>query len=770
MSAVFGRPLGRCTGVLCALLGSWASAAEPAVGWGGDYVTANRAFNRSNVGANLDYQADGVQDRRQSYAFSATMPMNPSSNYTVTPTNSGRFYGGVDYWRLVSTSSFSASSGHGVLNATASTGGDTLGIHQTNQTNRRQFAVFLWDKADFLTASLAQAESVGFDETCSLSLTVRLNQSNHHTYRFLVLNGSQFYVSSFSSAATGTLGGSDLMNATWAAYNPGADLRPVPGSDVGASSLSYTTPTSSFDDIRGIGVYIESVTAASSGDRSFRFEQFTASAVELNTALPLGPNNLSVASPLGGSGTADRVVGSVVQPDGTIVLAALISDAAPGGLTPILLNGATETTSGALVRLSANGQQVLSVTRIAADLWDLDRDGFGRLYVACGAGGLLVLDSQATAVLWSATGSAQRVAAGSDGTSAVLGGAYGSWGGAPNARGTITVRSAEGVQLGSFTGHGGSSHRTYDIAMDSGTQRVFACGFQQSSGTPSYGGSNVPVQVAYVKATNYSGTQLWRAYDWAGSQVDYPQSTEDPALHLSSMADTRGCRLCVGPDGAVYVAFMAAGGDHIIRYHPQVFKQWVVKQNTIDKYHYFANSRSEHKLIVGVYHQDDGNVLRWQEYCARLNPELALGQTNTFRVDRGNIAVDLQGRIYLAGWSASGGPDGVNEKLGLPYTFNPIPVQVGVYGGGPTLMVMSNNMNQRLYVGRHGTGAATTGERGETYALAVGLAPGAIDPTVVWGGQLAAGTTGIFSAWNPLQTGNAARDGFVIVHAGITFP
>ena len=292
--------------LLLTIPASLVQAAEPAVNWGGDYVSSTLTYARTNGGSNIDYQLDGVLDRRQDYAFSGTAPMNPSNNYAITATNSGRFYGGVQYWRLSSTSSFSASSGHGVINASSSTGGDTLGIHQANQSNRRQFAVFLWDKADFLTASLAGASSVRLDATCSLDLNVRLNMNNHHRYRFLVRNGTQYYLSNFSSLATGSLSGADLMAALWAPYDPVSDMRPVPGLDVGASSLTYSITTESLTNITGLGVYIESVNAVSVSDRSFRIESFGASAVtaaqppsipapQLTSATATGSSTIQIA-------------------------------------------------------------------------------------------------------------------------------------------------------------------------------------------------------------------------------------------------------------------------------------------------------------------------------------------------------------------------------------------------------------------------------------------------------------------------------------------
>ena len=74
---------------------------------------------------------------------------------------------------------------------------------------------------------------------------------------------------------------------------------------------------------------------------------------------------VSTSSYLGDSGNGDAVRGVRILSDGKIVLAANLGSAAPGG-TVTLLNGANAATPGAIVRLSADGKTVLSVTRVHA--------------------------------------------------------------------------------------------------------------------------------------------------------------------------------------------------------------------------------------------------------------------------------------------------------------------------------------------------------------------------------------------------------------------
>ena len=109
-------------------------------------------------------------------------------------------------------------------------------------------------------------------------------------------------------------------------------------------------------------------------------------------------NRLSASSYLGGSGDDDAVRGAVIEPDGKIVLAANIGNKTFSGITATNLNGSTSSTSGAIIRLSADGQTVLSVTRLASHVNDIANDNNGNLYVACGADGVIKLNSTATSL------------------------------------------------------------------------------------------------------------------------------------------------------------------------------------------------------------------------------------------------------------------------------------------------------------------------------------------------------------------------------------
>jgi uncharacterized repeat protein (TIGR02543 family) len=112
------------------------------------------------------------------------------------------------------------------------------------------------------------------------------------------------------------------------------------------------------------------------------------------------PFTVSVNSYLGGTGDFDAVTGAEIQSDGTIVLVAIISNAQPGGIAPILVNGATTESGAAILRLSSDGRTLISVTRTGEELFDVSLDADDNIYVAAGYDGLLKLNPSADTVLF----------------------------------------------------------------------------------------------------------------------------------------------------------------------------------------------------------------------------------------------------------------------------------------------------------------------------------------------------------------------------------
>jgi hypothetical protein len=409
-------------------------------------------------------------------------------------------------------------------------------------------------------------------------------------------------------------------------------------------------------------------------------------------------------------------------------LAANISTATPGGLTATLLNGATATTSGAVIRLSSDGKTVLSVTRLATQLNDLSIDGSNNIYVAALTGGAFKLNSAGTSLLWSdTTYEAERIDAAQNGDFVTLASALGSDNLTASTPGTIRVYNSSATFLGSFAGH----RKTYDVAINSANSSVYFVGFNQTTGP-----SGNPVQIAYTRSVSYAtgsfGTIKWTGYDWTATQVDDP--TAGGTGPSNNMADTRGVRCDIGDDGNFYVLFSAAGGNHIFRYDPfNLFTTVSIVGG--DSYHTFSNSKSEHKTFFARFNADTGAYLTGQQFTARL----ATGAANTLTpTNGGEIQADSQGRVYLSLSAGSGG--GTNNVLdGLPYTFDPLANTV--YGGGPVAIVMSQDFTTRLLVSR-------ASSDGRPSTIAARILSGETTARVVYGGYTSAA---------PLYTNDAVQ-------------
>ncbi len=383
--------------------------------------------------------------------------------------------------------------------------------------------------------------------------------------------------------------------------------------------------------------------------------------------------NLAASSHLGGSANNDRVYGSEILNDGTIVLAANISNASFNGITINNLNGATSSSSGAIIRLSPDGKKVLSVTRISDHVSDLSIDSSERLYVAAGEGGAVVLNKTASTVLKkiSYTNRVHRIDATPSGrfVSLVSNNPYDN---KALRGGTVYVYDNNWNEIKNWSA---GMQYTTDVCMDQNTKTVVALGFKNINASDDSNGGNGrnPVDVSIYKGWNYSGTQKYRGYDWNGTRND-PRWINAPR---NNMADSRGARCTIGDDGKLYMSFGVDGGNHIFRYSPFNVRESVsIVQG--DKYHRFNNTRTEKKTFFGRYDVATGAYLRGQQFCARLSS----GAGNTAHPELGDIKADANGNVYVVGASAAG----------LPLTFDPQP---GAYNGGAFVLVMDADFKRR---------------------------------------------------------------------------
>ena len=243
--------------------------------------------------------------------------------------------------------------------------------------------------------------------------------------------------------------------------------------------------------------------------------------------------NVCTATYLGGAG-ADTPGGVEFAPDNTLVLGGGFPGHDFGVAPTVIAEG-----DGAVIRLSPDGTQVLSVTRLAAAVRDVAVAPDGTIAVA-GGFGVAVLAADGSAALWTAAaGEADRVAVGSDGSVAALRGKQ------------VDVFSGDGTMLGSF---GVSGTSVNDIAVHGDSLSVLATGYRQSDQ-----GACQQYKSTFIRSYAYDGAINWTNYDWNGEDVD---DTED-------CADSTGFGLSIGRDGKLYYAAKSDGGNTVHRKDPR---------------------------------------------------------------------------------------------------------------------------------------------------------------------------------------------------------
>lgn len=448
-------------------------------------------------------------------------------------------------------------------------------------------------------------------------------------------------------------------------------------------------------------------------------------ALLVSTSPALAQYEVQASSFLGGAGD-DEIRGTRIQADGTIVIAASTS-ALPSGASETFILDATPASTGALLRLSADGQRVLSVTRFAGAPRDLALDAEDRIWIAAGPAGVIALNADGT-FRWSANpGHVHRIDVAAGGSAAAL--VPSNVGGADDTpgEGQVVLFDADGAELRRFAGH----RNTLDLAFDATSETVVLIGWRQA--TANDGMRNEPVQIAYLRGVGTDGVTRWTDYDWS-TEVGSPNFINRPE---NNMADTRGYRVSFGRDGRLLAAFECAGGNHIFRYLPTDISTPSAIMGG-DNFHTFSNTRSEHKTFFGIYDPRSGEYLMGQQLVGRLND----GRGNTVRVQRGEITTDESGRVYLVGAAA----------FGLPLTLQP--EGTGDYTGGAYLAVMSADLTTRLFVTR----LTPSGRSQSVDARTLGAST-----SLVFGGEVHANDMGNpeFFTRNPVQSVlGGEEDGF----------
>jgi hypothetical protein len=380
------------------------------------------------------------------------------------------------------------------------------------------------------------------------------------------------------------------------------------------------------------------------------------------------PTSLTVSSATYlGLGAADTANATAIGRDCSVIVAGKFSST-EFGVTPHVVAGAS---SGAVLRLSTDGRAVRSLTRIGAEVADLDVRRTGGEIAVAGDAGAMLLSPDASAVLWAKPGAANRVAVADDGHVVALEGK------------TIRLYNVAGAERFSLPL---SASTVNDVAIDSASGLVFVTGFNQKDGS-----TCSQLQVAWINAYNFQGELVWKNYDW----------TQVEAGNNGDCADTRGVRLALGADNKLYFAGTSAGGNSIFRHQPRNLT--VAAPNVAyDAYTNPYQTRSNHITYYARLEPATGELLKGQFLLTRLTNN----DGNT--IEPRAIAADATGRVYIGGFAAFAIPN----RTALQFNGEIMPTYAG---SDAWMMIASPDLSKReLWT------SFTRGGRGQTWGLAIG--------------------------------------------------
>jgi hypothetical protein len=252
-----------------------ANAAVTLVDWGGDYVSTNISIPAAPAAVFGDYDGGGTSnDSRITRVFDdTTTAYSPAASYNAPVGKSGRFYGGAQatWYNTAAAVTFNPNQ----IGQSGSVDRIQIGVGAgaVGTTSAINLAIaFL--QTDFLNSG----GSLGTFADYTLSLHTASVGAVVPVVRFLIKDGSQYYVS-FLSINTGfsTLSGT-ANGTTWAAYSPGTNLN----FDQSQSFAAHT-----FTDVKALGIYMEADSTASNQAALVRIDSITITGVPEPTSLSL---------------------------------------------------------------------------------------------------------------------------------------------------------------------------------------------------------------------------------------------------------------------------------------------------------------------------------------------------------------------------------------------------------------------------------------------------------------------------------------------------
>lgn len=259
--------------ILSLLLSSWSYTAAQKVftcrivDYGSDmgYGYYNNTANTTQTTYKEDVDGDGLNtdDCISFWAYKTEAnPSSPLSSTAITyetQAPSARFYGGLTAYYNKTGIGFT----EGMINTNHELRDDwnMMSVHTSSGLMEKTYGFWFWDKADFLNGG--NSNTVTFDANSSISVSNFRLSTNVAECRWVVRDGTQFYISE-SKFGTTTLSGQNptvtkysvqtLSPTTtkWALYSPGAGGVPYA---IRFNSKTAVFEDHTFTDVTAVGFY-----------------------------------------------------------------------------------------------------------------------------------------------------------------------------------------------------------------------------------------------------------------------------------------------------------------------------------------------------------------------------------------------------------------------------------------------------------------------------------------------------------------------------------
>ncbi len=271
--------------------------------------------------------------------------------------------------------------------------------------------------------------------------------------------------------------------------------------------------------------------------------------------------------------------------------------------------------AGEIRRLTDANTAPLSTTALGGVVNDMDVDRDSGEIVTVGSFGIKVYNQNAGTVLWSQTGTFDRVAVANDGTVATL----------TNSNDTVTLWSPTGTQLATQT-LTGTDIRPADITINPTTKQVYVTGFNQVTAN---------LQTPFIRGFDTNLAQIWNTWDYSAAQVT--------GQNLG--ADTRGERITFGQNGGLYFLGKTDGGNNVFQRDGEDITQQLATKVTVDQYNNFAGAGSGSFTFHAKINPSDGSIERGQFI-------LTNDGTKPYSFNPHSITADEVGNVYIGGSSA----------------------------------------------------------------------------------------------------------------------